>query len=135
MNETKITSSRIGAVVTSCQISSNIALEDPLSVMLSDGSPLRPGLIRIIQMNEGRVDIGSSVPAVPAAREIVPIRCSQGNLVTDSEHLPMIGVVLYTNCEPGLGSSDMRVHPQELPVISLESDVCNMNGVESLNGG
>lgn len=66
MDKGKIRSSRTGTVVTSCQILSSIGLEDPLSIGLSDGLPLRIGLIRSAQMGEGRVGIGSSEPAVVA---------------------------------------------------------------------
>lgn len=89
MHKGKVRSARMRTMLASSQISACIGLESPPAIWLRDGSPLRVGLIWMVQMHEGGVRVNSPIPAVVASGKIVSVAASNCYFVADSDEFPV----------------------------------------------
>lgn len=88
MHEGDVLCSRACAAIASRQVFSSISLQGPFSVRLLDCSPLRVGGVRVGNMDEGRVRVSSSSPAVIASGQEVIVTSPKSNLLSNSDQLP-----------------------------------------------
>ena len=106
--------------VATSQIFSGISLENPFSVRLLDGSPLRIRLVRGSEVSKSRIGVSSS-PAPITSGKIVTIWGLKSNFGSDSFKNPLsISIIVAFNTHSIIGST-VIAKSQKSVVIGLKS--------------
>lgn len=123
MNERNVLCRRRCAAIASGQVFSIVSLQSPLSVGLLDWSPLGVGGVRVGNMDKGRIRIGSSSPAVIASGQEVSVASPKGNLLSNSDQLPLglRGDASLDDSCIGIGSTAIVANSQVCSIIRLNS--------------